>query len=164
VQVSPYRASEADNAPSPSSLATSEHGAVPYVRAARSGHSEFLHDGLLSDQSEWSWSGERKTEDYWGYTWPRAYHVNRVRYTTGARGLLGGWFKDLTVQVRRGDQWVAVSGLQISPDYSFDASVLGHQTFTLSFDAIDTDGVRIHGTPGGIDTFTNIAELSVHYE
>lgn len=164
VELSPYQASEPDNVPGPSSLAGREHGAVPFVRVARGGHAELLHDGVLNGQSEQSWSGERKTEDYWGYTWPRALHVNRVRYTTGERALRGGWFKDLTVQVRRGREWVDVHGLQISPDYSFDANVLGHRTFTLSFDAEITDGVRIHGTPGGLDTFSNIAELSVHYE
>lgn len=164
VQLTPYRASDPENQPSTSSLASSERGAVPFVRVARAGHSEFMNDAVLTNQSELSWNGERKAEDYWGYTWPRSLNVNRVRYTTGERGQRGGWFRDLTVQVRRGDEWVAATGVQISPAYSFDSSVLGYQTFTLSFDATATDGVRIFGAPGGLDAFTNIAELSVHFE
>jgi hypothetical protein len=42
--------------------------------------------------------------------------------------------------------------------------VLGYKTYTLRFDEAVADGVRIYGAPGGSDAFTNIAELSVHYE
>lgn len=164
VQLTPFLPSEASNERGPQSLATAELGAVPLVRAARGGHPEYLNDGKLENQSEWSWTGERKTEDYWGYTWPRVQRVNRVRYTTGAREQRGGFFSELGVQVRRGKEWVAVSGLTVSPDYASDLSVLGYRTYTLSFDELVTDGVRIYGTPGGADAFTNIAELSIHYE
>jgi hypothetical protein len=42
--------------------------------------------------------------------------------------------------------------------------VLGNRTFTLSFDAAVTDGVRIFGRPGGSQYFTSTAELGVYYE
>jgi hypothetical protein len=164
VHVAPFAESEAQNPRAPESLATPERGAVPLVRVARSGHPELLFDGVLDRQSEESWNGERKTEDYWGYTWSRSVHVNELRYTTGKQDTRGGWFTDLAVQVRRGNAWVPATGLKITPAYSADANVLGNKTYTLSFDEAATDGVRIYGAPGGAEAFTNIAELSVHYE
>ena len=164
VQVTPFSPSEPDNARGPDSLATSARGAVPIVRVARSGHAELLNDGVLAKQSEESWNGERKVEDYWGYSWPRSLRVNEVRYTTGKPDTRGGYFKDITVQIRQGDAWLPVTGLAITPAYAADASVLGNKTYTMRFDEAVTDGVRIYGAPGGGDAFTNIAELSVHYE
>ena len=164
VQVTPYVESQADNIKSPDALSTSERSATPLVRVARSGHAELIMDGVLNRQSEESWNGERKTEDYWGYTWPRSLHVNEVRYTTGKPDRRGGWFKNLTVQVRRGPDWVPVTGLEITPAYSADSNVLGNKTYTLTFEEAETDGVRIYGEPGGSDAFTNISELSVHYQ
>jgi hypothetical protein len=123
-----------------------------------------LNDGVLQNQSLESWTGDRKTTDYWGYTWSHALHVNKLRYTTGALRVEGGWYEDLTVQVRRGKDWVTVSGLKVSPAYANDVTVLGNRTFTLSFDAAATDGVRIFGRPGGSQYFTSTAELAVYYE
>jgi hypothetical protein len=164
VEVAPFVASSASNTHSADSLATAEQGAVPLVRVARTGHPEILNDGKLRDGSELSWNGEHKHEDYWGYTWPHAIHVNEVRYTTGAVDARGGWFEELSVQLRQDGTWVDASHLEVTPRYSANASVLGNQTFVLRFDEAVADGVRIYGKPGGRDSFTNIAELSVHYE
>ena len=68
------------------------------------------------------------------------------------------------MQVRRGPDWVPVTGLEITPAYSADSNVLGNKTYTLTFEEAETDGVRIYGEPGGSDAFTNISELSVHYQ
>jgi hypothetical protein len=164
VRVTPYEAAEPTNEHSAEALSSDEYGAVALLRSSHSGHADYLSDGVLQNQSLESWTGDRKDSDYWGYTWPRTFHVNKVRYTTGALNLQGGWFQDLTVQVRRGKAWVAVSGLKVSPAYANDVSVLGNKTFTLSFDDTDTDGVRIFGRPGGAQYFTSAAELAVYYE
>jgi hypothetical protein len=164
VRVTPFQPSEPSNERSAEPLSAPQHGAVPLTRCARSGHPEYLNDGLSIGQSEESWTGEHKAEDYWGFTWPQSLRVNEVRYVTGALSLNGGWFEELTVQVRSGRNWVAVSGLTIAPNYAGDVSVLGNQTFRLTFDEAVSDGVRIFGRPGGTDDFTNIAELGVYYE
>jgi hypothetical protein len=164
VRVTAYAPSDATNAPSADVLSKPEQGAVLIQRSAHSGHPEYLNDGVVARQSNQSWTGESSDEDYWGYMWPKALHVNTVRYTTGDGSARGGWFEDLTVQVRSGKSWVAVEGLTLSPDYACDASVLGNRTFTLKFHDTVTDGVRIFGRPGGSESFTSAAELSVTYE
>jgi hypothetical protein len=162
--VNAYGASEAMNARSPRSLATESDRAVPIGRAFRLGHPERLNDGTSNSESEDSWTGERKTADYWGYTWPKAFRFDKLRYTTGQKTSEGGWFEDLTVQVRRGQTWVPVTNLRIDPSYSRDVKVPDFTTYTLTFDAISGDGVRLFGKPGGTGAFTAISELSVHYE
>jgi hypothetical protein len=164
IHVNAYVPSTARNERSAEPVSTEQHGAVPLVRSSHSGHVEFLNDGVAKNQSLESWTGERKDEDYWGFTWPQVLHVNKVRYTTGDDSARGGWFDELSVQVRHGRDWVAVSSLTITPDYRADRSVLGYKTFTLSFDETVTDGVRIFGRPGGSDYSTNVAELGIYYE
>ena len=63
----------------------------------------------------------------------------------------------------RGLEWVDVEGLTVSPEYSFDEKVAPFTTYTLTFDEIDGDGIRIVGTPGGTWTYTGISELAVYY-
>jgi hypothetical protein len=70
----------------------------------------------------------------------------------------------MTVQVRRGREWAAVTGLTIEPSYSYDVNVPDNTTYTLRFDETATDGVRLYGRPGGSGRFTCIAELSVLYQ
>ena len=164
VRVTPWMPSAASNARSSTPLSTAEQGAVVIGRTFRLGTPESLNDGVSADQSEDSWSGDTNTEDYWGYTWPKLLNVNRVRYTTGRRTAEGGWFEELTVQVRRGRQWITVTGLRVEPSYPHDVTVPDHTTYTLRFDAAITDGVRLYGRPGGSGRFTSIAELSVTYE
>jgi hypothetical protein len=130
----------------------------------RIGNPQWLHDGMLKDQSEDSWTGERKTDDYWGYTWPKTLHVNKLRYTNGRKTAEGGWFDELTVQVRHEGEWIAATNVHVEPTYPHDVSLPDYTTFTLSFDEVATDGVRLFGKPGGSGSFTSIAELSAHYE
>jgi hypothetical protein len=164
IRVTPFEPSEPSNERGSGALSTPEQAAVAFVRALHAGHPEYLNDGVLDQQSEDSWTGEKKSEDFWGFTWPRMQRVNKLRYTTGASGTDGGWFDKLTVQIRRGKEWIEVTGLSVTPNFTYNSSVLGNKTFTLSFDEAVTDGVRLFGQPGGTAYFTSIAELGVYFE
>lgn len=162
LHVTPYRQSEPQNQRGPANLANAA-GVVPITRALRNAGDTILNDGDIQRGDD-SWSGEAKTEDYWGYTWPTALHVNTLRYTTGEESANGGYFEQLTVQVRNGRDWVNVKNLSLSPAYPGDASVPAFTTYTLTFDEVVGDGVRIDGKPGGSQHYTSLAELSAHYE
>lgn len=165
LQVTPYRFTVPSNEPGSSNLALPENGldATPISRVApRSGYLQGLRDGL-DDVAEDSWNGERKQEDYWGYTWSRAYNLNSLAYSTGHIDEGGGWFEDLRVQVRQSFEWVDVSGLVVSPLYAENQNVPEFTTFTITFDATWGDGVRIVGKPGGSGAFTSVSELEVYY-
>jgi len=70
----------------------------------------------------------------------------------------GGYFEDLTVQVRRNGQYFQPLDLRMSP--ALDPFML-YQTITFDFTPIVGDAIRIIGTPGGTDHFTTILELDV---
>ncbi|HKP63649.1 MAG TPA: DUF4185 domain-containing protein [Polyangiales bacterium] len=164
VRVTPFTPSEPNNERSSASLATPARFAVPLTRVLRQGDPSVLHDGEQEGQSADSRSGERKTQDFWGYTWPNALRLNTLRYTTGNVSAAGGWLEQLAVQVRRGTEWVPVEELSIMPRYTESAELPAHTTFTLRFADTVTDGVRIVGRPGGTQSFSSIAELAASFE
>jgi hypothetical protein len=163
-QVTPFQPSTAENVRGGANLASGAEGAVPFVRAFHLGRAGILNDGVTTNQSEDSWTGDEKTFDFWGYTFPHQVNANVVHYTTGTMASDGGWFGQLRVQVRRGTDWVDVTHLKITPAYPNDDTTPANTTYTLSFDGVSSDGVRIAGTPGGSAHFTSIAELGVSYE
>ncbi|MGH3730429.1 MAG: hypothetical protein ACRDTU_17000 [Micromonosporaceae bacterium] len=140
-----------------------ESGTVPIERAMHYGNVGYYNDGNRN-QSDDDWNDERKGASWWGYTWPRSYHMNKVVYTTGNMFGDGGWFASgLKVQVRRNHQWVDATGLRFAPGYPYNSGAGPHKTYVLSFDSTSGDGVRIIGAPGGTVNFTSIAELEVYH-
>lgn len=164
LRVEPYQPSEPDNEPGPTNLASADRGAVRVSRALRSGHGEVMNDGVTQDAYEDSYNGEAKQEDYWGYTWATMQRVNTLRYTTGQQRSDGGHFEQLGVQVRKGKDWVDVPLSGMDPQYPADTSTPAFTTYTLRFEEVATDGIRLYGKPGGSGYYTSLAELSVHLE
>jgi hypothetical protein len=142
-------------------------GTVAIDKTSHYGKIAYLNDGRR-DLTEDSWDGEQKTVDQWGYTWPRAYNVNRAVYTTGRMFPDGGWFTaadgGLKVQVRQNLSWRDVTGLTVDPGYPYDSSAGPGKTYTLTFDNTWGDGIRVTGHPGGSAAFTSIAELEVYFD
>jgi Domain of unknown function (DUF4185) len=163
VRVEPYAPARPGNARSSASLASPQLGTVVISYSNHFGFPGILNDGVVADQSEDSWNGEAKAEDYWGYTWPRPYNLNLIEYSTGQMTTDGGWFEDgLKIQVRQSGFWVDVAGACSSPRYPGPGAA-GSTTYAFSFNDTWADGVRIVGRPGGKARYTSIAELDVFY-
>ncbi|WP_261133468.1 DUF4185 domain-containing protein [Bacillus sp. Marseille-Q3570] len=146
-----------------SNLAITGEGTTPINKVAHFGNVDYFNNGIRLE-SEDSWNNERKTKDWWGYTWKKNYNLNKVDYTTGKMFPDGGWFKEnLKVQVRQNHEWVDVSDLSVTPEYPYDNSAGPNKTYTFTFEDTWGDGVRIIGVPGGGVTFTSIGELAVYY-
>ena len=163
--VTPYRETTPSNPADPKvNLARTAPGTVPIDRTSHYGRIAVLNDGDTT-AGEDSWNGTAADTDVWGYTWPQAYTVNRVVYTTGAMHADGGWFaSDLRVQVRQKHTWVDVTGLSVDPTYPYSADAGTNVAYTFTFDTTWGDGVRIVGVPGGTEHFTSIAELAVYHD
>lgn len=162
--VEPYVASKAGNEPDASDNLATADGVTPIEKSTHFGQEEILNDGP-TDLADDSFDLEDKAIDFWGYTWPRRYHVNRVVYTTGDMYPDGGWFEsDLRVQVRRDFVWHEVEHQTIDPAYPLDDTTGRFTAFTFAFETIDADGIRIIGQPGGTSRFTSISELEVYYQ
>jgi hypothetical protein len=162
VRLEPYAPASPVNAPSEASLTTPQTGAVVISYSNHFGVPAMLNDSLVVDQSEDSWNGEAKAEDYWGYTWPRPFALNRVEYSTGRMTVDGGWFENIKIQVRQRGVWVDITGSCSSPRYP-GPGALGSTTYIFAFDETWGDGVRVVGRPGGKARYTSIAELDVFY-
>ena len=144
-------------------LAAPSTGAVPISKSAHFGRLQILNDGQRTG-SEDDFDDEVKSASWWGYTWPRRYHLNRVDFTSGEVFPDGGWFVGRPrVQLRRDGQWVDATAQTVSPAYPGDATAGAHKTYTITFLPADADGVRVYGTPGGNRTFTSASEVAVHY-
>lgn len=166
----PYTPSKPANRPSDDNLAVTGAGVYAISKSTHQGGlcgidcSDILNNGNVNETED-DYDGESKTLGWWGYTWNRAYNLNKVVYETGVISSGGGWFDgNLRVQVRQSFQWIDVTGLSISPPYNSNASLASHTVFTLRFDSAWGDGVRVIGTPGGASHFTSIAELAVYYD
>ncbi|NRQ35807.1 VCBS repeat-containing protein [Nonomuraea sp. NN258] len=163
MRLEPHAASTPANRPDAGRNLAREPGTVAIERATHYGNTAFYNDGNRS-HSEDDWNDERKPASWWGYTWPREHLMNKVVYTTGRMFGDGGWFGGgLKVQVRRGNRWIDVSGLRITPDYPFNETAGSNRTYELGFHPIAGDGVRVIGAAGGTRTFTSLAELEVYY-
>jgi hypothetical protein len=164
LHVEPYKASAPTNQPAETNLATQDRGATRLVRAARNARAAIMNDAQREGAEEDSFNGEAKTEDFWGYTWTQAQQLNTLRYTTGKQAAVGGYFEQLGVQIRKGSDWVNVPLKSVEPAYPGNSDTPEFTTYTLRFDTVVSDGVRVFGQPGGSDHYTSIAELSAHFE
>jgi hypothetical protein len=152
------------NPPDPCRNLARSCGTTPIEKCAHHGHGDYYHDCSRS-HSEDSFDCSHKAFDFWGYTWPREYRMDRVVYTTGQVFPDGGWFEyGPTVQVRQGSRWVDVADLTTSPPYPPDRTAGSYRTYTMTFTETRGDGIRICGIPGGSATFTSIAELAVYFD
>jgi len=71
---------------------------------------------------------------------------------------LGGYFEDLTVQIRRDGQYIEPADVQMSPDLD---RFRMYQAITFRFAPTVGDAIRILGSAGGSKRFTTILELEV---
>jgi hypothetical protein len=104
--------------------------------------------------------GDQGDEDWMGYEFADTKMFRSVIFQEGMHFWDGGWFDDLHVQVRIGGTWSDVTGLAISPPYLGDNDV-NYDTFTLTFDPVEGDAIRLYGDPGGSANFVSIGELRV---
>ncbi|MGI9046419.1 MAG: hypothetical protein ACR2FI_06455 [Burkholderiales bacterium] len=109
-----------------------------------------------------TYDGSNTAADDWiGYTYAATQNFGRFVFQEGRHFGDGGWYETLTVQVRQGGVWNAVSGLTITPSYPAVNDNETFETYTLQFNAIQGDGIRIFGNPGGSADFIAVGELEV---
>jgi len=124
-----------------------------------------MNNGATVDNND-SWNGKFKNEDYWGYLWDKPVYFDAVVYYAGSPSYDGGWFTDLTVQYTEDcTSWKRVPNVKIVPDYDFADGLGGRKAFTrydISFPILRGKGIRIFGSPGGMASFSSIAELEVY--
>lgn len=103
-------------------------------------------------------------EDWIGYAFATPKSFTGIIFQEGMHFARGGWFSFLTVHVRQNGLWSPVSSLTTAPAYPGVHNGFSYETYTLRFDAVRGDAIRIWGRPGGKDEFVSVAELRVFGE
>jgi cysteine-rich repeat protein len=104
--------------------------------------------------------GAFAAEDWIGYEYTTDQLFGQVVFQEGREFSDGGYFLDVTVQVRQGGAWVEAPGITVTPTYAVNDGI-NYNTYVFDFDPIPGDAIRIHGAPGGIKYFISIGELEV---
>lgn len=120
-------------------------------------------------QSYDSFDGENSAEEDWyGLLWDSPQRLSRLRYVQGALFNNGGAWRSLTVQYLGPDgAWREAEGVRVEPlylDNDRQEPFCGFWPYMLTFDSVETKGIRIYGKPGGSARFTSIAELEAYEE
>jgi hypothetical protein len=122
-----------------------------------------LNDGDASGSVD-DFDGAAKAASWWGYVWPSYRVFNQVELTTGVPEVDGGWFITKPVaEYRRDGEWHRIPVQTISPAFELGRAAGKHATYTIEFDPVTADGVRIIAAPGGDHSYSSLAELEVSW-
>jgi hypothetical protein len=165
-----YTASYAERSPGSVNLASIGQPIALVTQPTGGGNHniEVIRDGVKpavgsssSAQQYDTYAGGGSSVDWIGYSFSNTQTFGEVVFQEGKQFVDGGWFSNLTVQVRQNGSWNTVSGLQIQPAYP-GANGVNFETFRMTFSAIQGDGIRIYGAPQGSARFISVAELEVY--
>ncbi|MCK4342067.1 MAG: hypothetical protein KAY37_10130 [Phycisphaerae bacterium] len=105
-------------------------------------------------------NGDQGDEDWMGYEFSFAREFHGLIFQEGMHFWDGGWFDEFQVQVRSDGTWTDVANLNVDPPYPGNNGV-NFETFTLTFDPLAGDAIRIYGNPGGEANFIGFGEYRV---
>jgi hypothetical protein len=130
-------------------------GYVPYVSDTAGTIQYDTYDG-----------GKAKDSIYVGIEFKETTKISGIDFAEGAHFKDGGWFvSQPDVEVLVGGEWKAVS-TKISRVYPTGNTQAAHgnnfDIYTFTFDAVECDGVRLVGKPGGTSYFISVGELTPH--
>jgi uncharacterized repeat protein (TIGR03806 family) len=130
------------------------------LEVIRDGDKPPIGDRSRTRQYDTYSGGAFSAEDWIGYEYAAEQWFGQVVFQEGREFSDGGYFLDLTVQVRQGGTWLEAPGVTITPAYA-GADGINYNTYTIDFDATLGDAIRIYGAPGGIKYFISVGELEV---
>jgi hypothetical protein len=105
-------------------------------------------------------------DDFFGYEFPKTFKVKQLEFTEGKNFVDGGWFEleDLRIEILKGGEWTKIT-TKCDPEYpeGYIQEDFGvdFETYTFTFDAVECDGIRLIGVPGGSRAFSSCAEIRV---
>ncbi len=131
------------------------------------GHSSTQYDSFLGNDP-YGTPYPKDYEDYVGYTFDRKLTISKLIFQEGGHwGENGGWFANGTLRVQAyiDGEWTDIE-FDVSPEYPVGNThaAMGEQgrTFTFTFDPVQANGIRLIGTPGGVQKLISCGELEVY--
>ena len=146
-------------------------GGNPDIEVVRDAKKPAVGSSDSATQFDTSHGGAQGNDDWIGYALPAPPSEEQrfvaVEFQEGKHFVNGGWWEDLRVEVRNGGVWTVVPGLAIDPPYPFELAQqpnfdgIGFQSYTLRFDPVAGDALRLRGNPGGSMGYVSVGELRV---
>ncbi len=130
---------------------------------------EVIRDGITpaigssnpAEQYDTYNGGAQRSSDWIGYVYPSSYTFSSLVLQEGIHAANGGFFSgNPRVEVRVANQWVTATGISVTPAYN-GSSGQNFASYTLTFNAVAGDGIRLAGAPGGSAYYISVAELRV---
>lgn len=106
-------------------------------------------------------SGEFRGQDWIGYEFDREWTFGHVVFQEGLVREEGGYFEDLTLQIRQNGVWIEPDYVTVLEPYEGEDSE-SFVTYTIVFYATTGNAIRVIGTPGGNRSFISVANLRPH--
>jgi hypothetical protein len=130
------------------------------------GYSPYVSDTDSLLQYDTYDGGAAKNSVYVGLTFKNTTKISGIDFTEGKHFNDGGWFASKpTVEVFVEEEWVEVE-TEISRVYPEGNTKAVHgnnfDIYTFTFDAVECEGVRLIGKPGGAAYFISVGELTPH--
>ena len=145
----------------PIALVTNPSGSGnPDIEVIRDGAFPPVGSSDPLQQYDTSTGGGTRAQDWIGYEFGEVHRFSRVVFQEGIHFPNGGWFDDLTVEVRHDGQWHEVLFFNSVPPYPGNNGV-NFETYALLFSPEVGDAIRVIGAPGGGDDFISVGELRV---
>ena len=130
------------------------------------GYSPYVSDSSSALQYDTYDGGKAKDSIYVGLEFKKTTRISGIDFTEGMHFKDGGWFASQpTVEVLIGGEWKAVTTeiSRVYPDGNTkDVHGNNFDIYTFTFDAVECDGVRLVGKPGGTSYFISVGELTPH--
>ena len=136
------------------------------MRVIFDGYTPYVSDTDSTLQYDTYDGGSPKDSVYVGLEFEKTTKISGLDFTEGKHFNNGGWFASQpTVEVLVGGEWKAVTS-EISRVYPSANTLAAHgnnfDIFTFTFEAVECDGVRLVGKPGGSAYFISVGELTPH--
>jgi len=132
------------------------------------GYTPYVSDTSATVQYDTYDGGKEKDSIYVGLEFEKTTKISGIDFTEGMHFKDGGWFaSEPAIEVLVDGEWKAVEA-EISRVYPSANTLEAHgnnfDIYTFTFDAIECDGVRLVGKPGGTAYFISVGELTPHAE
>lgn len=146
----------------------------PEILLNNSAH--LLDDGMIDQFTQGrtfdTFQGRKQHNDldWYELNFPKIVEINCIEMTTGLPYRDGGWWTSLNVEYRttKESAWQSVRNLSLYPAYNFADSRKDRRPFesySLVFEDIAVEAIRLIGVPGGLVGFTSLARLAAfHYD
>jgi len=141
---------------------------VVYNENALDKNIEKIRDGKTNETYYSIRQSVEQEVDNYGYIWADEQKISALSFNNGVPNEFAGWFTSFAVEYldKKEENWVKVKSISIYPELNLENNQWLKPNFIdydISFQPIETKGIRIVGMSGGIEKDAANAHLGMQY-